>query len=1091
MIIGKVRSRVKGRLMFKKCSLLAFAGVLSLLGVRQVAAQGTTATVSGSVSDASGAMVSGAKITATNLEKNTARSTTSATDGSYSMRFLPVGTYRIEVAAQGFKRFEQTGVVLEINRNALVDAVLQVGGVNETVEVKSDVAMVETTQPAIGQVVTNKEIDNLPLVNRDVYTLLTLTAGVDTTDTATDNFGAPMQVTIINGSPNSSIGSVNYTLDGASNTNGLRNTGNVAPNPDAIQEFRVVTNSYSAEYGRFAGGQVSMISKSGSNQVSGSVFEFLRNDKLNANRWVPGQSTLQKDPLHRNQFGGSLGGHIVRDKTFYFASYSGLRERTSIFKNDATPLNAVERGGDLSGSGGTAPVDPLNGIAFPGRIIPVTRIDPVVKKIMDTYLPMPNLSGSRFEVQEAHPRDTDDLTIKLDHNLSPAHHLTGSVFYATGADVVGLIGNVPWVDRRFGWNQYNYGASDTWIVTPTKINEFRVAYIRNFGGRVNLPQISLGDLGSKFTIQGTPSLPQIQVTGRFNLNSALAGPIAGSNQYQVRDTFSMNTTRHSIRLGGEATLEKMIHDALLTNYGDFRFTTTNPRGTKNAVADWLLGLASTMNQDAPTTKVDNDWYFALFFQDDYRVSSRLTINLGLRYDVQTPITDTHDRLLTFIPGVQSTIVPSAPVGLQFPGDTGITRGIIGVDRNNVSPRLGIAWDPFGDRKTAIRGGVGLFFGSMSGNEWNGSSDNQPFAIRQQFDTVYSISDPYRLLPGGTSPFPYSYSPAAPRFVAPSAIQGIGLDYRSPYSYQINAAVQRQITNSTNFTVAYVSTLVHRIPTTVDQNYPLLTATATTANVAARRPYLPNVLGVIGITSSILNSAYHGIQITGEKRMSRNFSLKGFYTFGKGLDVINTQNSTAQVATDWNNIALDRGRANNDRRHNMVISGIWELRYFRHTPLPVRLVVGGWAVSAIASFRSGSPLTITSGNDRNFDGNNIDRADLIGNPLLDPNRSRSQVVDQWFNVSAFNGVTQAIHSFDGTAGRNIIDGPGLKNVDMGIFREFQIGERKRLQFRGESTNAFNIVNLSNPGTNASSTSTFGKITTARAMRQVQMGLRLTF
>lgn len=1076
----------------RKHVTLLLAVMIAAASVNFVLAQGTTATISGTASDGSGAVVAGVKVTATNLETNRSRNTTTAQDGAYSLSFLPVGTYRVEMTGPGFKKFEQTGVVLEINRNARVDAVLQIGVVTETVEVKADAAMVETTRPALGVAVTNQDIENLPLVNRDLYTLLTLTPGVDASDPATDNFGSPMQATIINGSPNSSIGSVNYTLDGGSNTNGLRNTGNVAPNPDAIQEFRVVTNSYSAEYGRFAGGQVSMISKSGSNRMSGSLFEFLRNDKLNANRWVPGVSTLTKDPLHRNQFGGSFGGPLIKNKTFYFGSYSGLRERTSIFKNTATPLNQVERGGDLSASGGTAPTDPLNNnVAFPGRLIPVSRIDPVAKKIMDTYLPLPNLAANRFEVQQAHPRNTDDVTIKVDHNLNEAHRLTGSLFYATGQDVTGLIGDVPWVDRAFKWNQYNYNASDTWIMSPSRINEFRVAYIRNFGGRVDLPQISLGDLGSKYTIQGTPSLPQIQVSGRFNMNSALAGPIAGSNQYQVRDTLSLITTRHSIRLGGEATLEKMIHDALLTNYGDFRFTTTNPRGTKNAVADWLLGLPATMAQDAPTTKVDNDWYYALFFQDDFKASSRLTINLGVRYDLQTPPTDTHNRFLTFIPGVQSKIVPTAPVGLQFPGDPGIKRGIISADKNNVSPRVGIAWDPFGDRKTAIRAGAGVFFGSMSGNEWNGSSDNQPFAIRQTFTDVYSLSDPYKLQPGGVSPFPYSYSPSAPKFIAPSAIQGIGLDYKSPYAYQMNVAVQRQFTNSTNFTVAYVNQLWHRIPTTVDRNYPLLTSTATTANVNARRPYLPNVLGVIGITSSILNSAYHGLQMTGEKRMSQNFSVKGFYTFGKGLDMINTQNSTAQVPTDWNNIRLDRGRANNDRTHSLVMSGIWQLNYFRHAPFAVRAIANGWAISAIASMRSGTPLTVTAGNDRNFDGNANDRADLIGDPFLSPNRPRNEVVDQWFNPAAFNGVTQASHSFDGTSPRNFIDGPGLKNVDMGIFREFRVGERKRLQFRAESTNALNLVNLSNPGTSTGSTSTLARITTARAMRQVQMGLRLSF
>ncbi len=318
---------------------------------------------------------------------------------------------------------------------------------------------------------------------------------------------------------------------------------------------------------------------------------------------------------------------------------------------------------------------------------------------------------------------------------------------------------------------------------------------------------------------------------------------------------------------------------------------------------------------------------------------------------------------------------------------------------------------------------------MSGNVWNTSSDNQPFAIRQQFNNPYTLSDPYRLQPGGVSPFPYSYSPSAPRFVAPSAIYGIDPNYSTPYSIQMNFAIQRQLRRDISVTAAYVSNLTHRIPIAPDLNYPFLDASATTANVNNRRPYMPGVLSSISMIKPLLNSAYHGLQITGEKRLANNFMVKGYYTFGKGLDYVNTQNSTLQTATDWNNIALDRGRANNDRRHSMVLSGVWSLNYFRNMPKAVRAVAGGWSLAAIASFRSGSPLTITSGVDNNFDGLTNDRADLVGNPFLDPNRPRNEVVAQWFNIAAFSKTTQAANSYDGTAGRNILDGPGLKNVDM--------------------------------------------------------------
>ena len=1053
--------------------------------------QGTTGSIIGTVTDPTGAVVANSAVTATSIDTNDVRRTTTLADGAYSLQFLPIGQYKVEIVAPGFRTFERKGITLEVGASVRIDAALALGAQVDTLVIDASTPVVETASVTLGQVVTNAEIDNLPLVNRDIYTLLTLTAGIDSSDAATDNFGAPMQATLVNGSPNSGIGSVNYTLNGGSNTNGLRNTGNVAPNPDAIQEFRVQTNSYPADEGRFGGATVTMVTKSGTNAFHGTLFEFFRNSKLNANRWVPGQGTLLRDPLHRNQFGGTMGGPVRRDKTFIFGSWSSLRERTSVYNNTATPLTAKERTGDLSSTSGTAPVDPLSGAAFPGKIIPLTRIDPVAKRINETFIPLPNLPNGLFEAQLTHPRDTDEVVVKADHNLNAAHRLTGSVFFTQGSDLVGLLGNIPWVSRNFTWRQYNWNASDTWIMSPTRVNEFRAAYVRDFGGRVNLPAISLGDLGSSYKIQGAPSLPQISVSGRFNLTSAIPGPVAGSNLYQVRDLVSISASKHSLRIGVEAILEKEIHDTLLNNYGTFSFTTSNPRGTKNATADYLLGLAATMNQDAPTTKIDNDWYFALYAQDDWRVNSRLTLNLGVRWDVQTPLTDPFNRFLTFVPGQKSTIVPSAPAGLLFPGDKGVGRGIISTPLGNVSPRIGISWDPFGDRKTAIRAAGGIFYGSISGNEWNTSSDNQPFAIRQQFNDVYTLSDPYKLQPGGVSPFPYSYSPNAPRFIAPSATVGISLDYKSPYSYQMNFAVQRELAAGTSITVAYVSNLTHRIPAIEDVNYPILTSTATTANVNARRPYLPGTLSSIGLIKSILNSSYNGLQITGEKRLSHHFTAKGYYTFGKGLDYVNTQNSTLQAATDWGNIALDRGRANNDRTHSAVFSGVWDLNYFAHTPFLVRTVAGGWSVAAITSFRSGTPLTVTSGTDVNFDGTNNDRADLIGNPYLNPNRARNEVVDQWFNIAAFNKNTQAKNNYAGTAGRNIIDGPGLKNVDMTIARTFRVTERMTLQFRGEATNALNIVNLSNPGTNAASPSTFGKITTARPMRQVQLGLKLVF
>ena len=306
-----------------------------------------------------------------------------------------------------------------------------------------------------------------------------------------------------------------------------------------------------------------------------------------------------------------------------------------------------------------------------------------------------NLPDNRYEVGRPDPLNTDEATLKLDHYISPTHNIAFSYFYLTGTDTqpLSLSGNIPWVDRDFKWNQHNVNVADTWTLSPTVINQFRVTFVRQFGGRVNNPTTSLGDLNSKFTIQGDPTLPRLTVSGYFTGQTSIAGPDAGSDYFSVKDTVSMSRGNHSFKFGGEVSYEEIVHDTLLDNYGVFAF---NASKTGNAYADFLLGLPSTMTQDAPVRKTDNGAYISLFAQDDFRISSKVTLNLGLRYDLQFPYTDPQNRKLAYVPGEQSQVSPTAPIGLLFPGDPGISRGIVKTDYNNIAPRVGVAWDPLGD-----------------------------------------------------------------------------------------------------------------------------------------------------------------------------------------------------------------------------------------------------------------------------------------------------------------------------------------------------------------------------------------------------------
>ena len=1055
--------------------------VLALLAGSLAQAQ-TTTTLFGTISDKTGGVVPAATITAINAGTNQTRTVQSNTQGEYRIEFLPIGEYTVEVSANGFKKFVQKGVVLDVNVPARVDAQLDVGQLTESVEVTAAATTVNTENAQIGRTVENTEITTLPIVGRNVYTLLSLTPGVGSNANSI-TLGYPEQRTMINGGVDGGAGSVNYYLDGGNNMTGLRNTGNIVPNPDAVDEFRVVTNSYSAEYGKFAGGVVNVITRSGSNAFHGSLFEFLRNNDLNAYNW----GSLTSPPLHRNQFGGTLGGPIRKDKTFFFGTYSGLRQNIQQYLTGGVVPTDAERSGNFSADK-TKPNDPLNGNApFPGAIIPSSRFDPVAVKIMNQYVPESNVSGSQWQGYIPNPYSTDEVLAKIDHALNDRQHLTGSYYETAGSQAFQAGGNLPWATQNYNWRQQNVNASDTWTFSGSTVNQFWVTYTRNFAGRLNTPGISLHDLGSTFMPQGTPSLPQITVSGYFTLAESIAGPVAGTNFYAVRDMVSYTRGRHTLKLGGEVSLDKDIQQTLLNNYGVFSFSGAK---TGNAFADYLTGLPVTMNQDAPITAMDNFWNTALYAQDDFRIHPRLTLNLGLRWDVQTAPTDAFNREATFEQGVQSQVLKGSnvPTGLLVVGDPGVGRGIVSTPLNHFSPRVGLAWDPFGDGKTSVRAAAGVFYGSVSGNEWNSTSNYQPFAVREQFNTVQSLSNPYGLLPGGVDPFPYSYNPASPQFILPAAIYGMAPNFRWPYTYQLNFSVQREVARGWTVTAAYVGSLSRRLPFAVDLNYPYYNSTATTSNVNNRRPIETGILSNIYSVESVMNTSYNSLQITVEKRLAQRFTLKAFYVHAKDLEDVELDNNTVNgSAEDYHNLALDRGRSDNDRRNVAVGSVVWNLDYFKGTSRALRGILNGWQLSAIVTLQSGLPFNVTSGSDINLDGNNNDRPLLVGNPFLDPNRSRSDVTNAWFNTAAF---AKPGNGLDGNVARNLMSAPGTRNVDGGIFRNFSLTERIKLQARGEFTNAFNLVNLSAPNGTLSSTS-FGRISSAGGMRGVQVGLRMTF
>jgi hypothetical protein len=1102
--------------------------VLVLCGGLNAYAQQITGTIAGAVKDAQGAVVTSATVKASNVDTGLSRSTATIADGTYLIQYLPVGTYMVEVNAAGFKRFVQENIVLSVDQTQALNIILAVGVQSQTVTVIEAPPLVDTSTAELGRTVQPSEIIGLPLVNRNAYAELSLTPGVQSNSASassnpsgTPNFviGVPSTQVVVNGGIDGGTPMVSFYLDGGINMTGLRNYGNPLPNPDALQEFRVETSDFSAQYGRMSGAVVTAITKSGTNQIHGSLFEFNRNTDLNDTPW---NSTFNP-PYHRNQFGGVVGGPVKRDKAFFLFSYGGLRQVVGQQLTGAVVPTTEEREGDFTADSfpvympGTAKttmvrVDGTNNspncTTPTPNCVPSGLLDATAANILSKYIPLPtNPTNNSYSGFFTGPTNEDEYLGKYDQVISDQDRVSISYFYLkTTQNASGnssSSGPFVFTINQSRATQQGVNMSDVHTFSPTTTNQGWFTFTRVAGGRVNLPAgIGMDDLGSTFTTQGPKTLPNLAVSGYFNVGGALAGPVSDTDFYSLRDMVSMTKGKHSLNFGGELSLEKNMIVGNLDNFGVFNFASSAPTTTGNALSDFITGQVSTMEQDTPYHGLLSDWYFAGFLQDNYRVVPRLTLNLGVRYDVQLSPVESSNLTATFVPGVQSTKVPSAPLGMLFPGDAGVPRGIADNRLHHVSPRVGIAWDPFGDGKTAVRAGAGVFYGSVSGNEWNQPANAQPFAIRQTFNSIASFSNVYgnpASFPNG-DPFPYTYSPANPRFLPAASIETIAENYQWPLVYQMNAAVQRELPKNVSLTVAYVGTLSHHLPFMLDKNYApyALGASTSQASINARRPYDPGVLGQVTYDESNETASYHSLQISASRPLTRNLMINGFYVFSHSFQSVNESAIGQAAAQDFDNLREERGPTDNDRRHVASISGLWKLDYYTGSHSVIRQIVNGWTISPIVSLQSGSPFSIVSGTNNNFDSANANRPDLVPgvNAFLDPHRSRFVAAKEWFNTAAFMqngpGVLGGIGpgGADGNAPRDYLRAPGYRDIDLGVFRDFHFLERYTFQLRGEATNAFNLVSLNAPTANLKSALN-GQVTSAASPRLIQIGARLTF
>jgi hypothetical protein len=1070
--------------------------------VRELSAQ-ATGTIYGAVYDASGAAVPGAHIVARHTATNAERSVVSNEQGQYVAPLLPVGEYTVTVEHAGFNTFEQTSVLLQANSTVQVNANLSIKGTSEQVLVTATQNLVQANTSSLVQVVDERRVTDLPLNGRNVMQLITLNAGIADSGAAgstiqNSTIGAGMYNVSV--SVNGSRGDgTNYILDNADNNDTYTNIALPFPNPDAVQEFSIQTSTFDAEYGRSVGGVVNVVTKSGANQLHGSLFEFFRNYDLNAANFFSG-----RDSLKRNQFGGSVGGPVYiphlydgRNRSFFFFSYQGTRISTATPGALATaPSDAMKRGDFsswLTSDGRGAIHDPLNaGQYFPNNMIPITRFDPVSAKLL-AYIPtsVGNAYNLRFQTP-SNAIDDDQIVLRGDQSIGDKHRLSFRYFR--------LLYDQPWsfipsnlVYLIVGQHSPDHNATFNYVYTisPRLVNQFSASH-QGIWPTATPPaalDVNFASLGARILIASQPTM---DVTISNWSGITLGTPTAGkhpSDTLQFSDHASYATGKHNLRFGMNFQRFTRSHFSYFRSGGTASFSgqllsDAGKSTAGNAFAEFLLGRTASWIQSSVSNWSPNNNFWSLYVQDDYRVTPRLTLNLGLRWDPRTAYSEPDNKEMTFVPGQQSTRFPKAPLGLVFLGDAGVRNSIIPSDRNNFAPRIGFAFQAM--QKTVVRGAYGVFFTEDPSIILNRGAQGQPF-VRQV--TFTGTPNPLSNIYGSQTPLdPNPFLPTSDFTFDPYGTWALpSKNLRTGYVQNWNMIMERQFFNDTVIRAGYVGSKGTSLMNTVEVNPGIYGPGATASNIDSRRPYQP--IGGLQLALPAGFSTYHALQATFEKRFSHSYSLLANYTFSKSID------NTSYSASGGNNggpdplhFDLNHGLSDYDIPHRLVVSGIVEHpRLAKQNPV-VRTLLGGWQSNFIFTAASGTPLTILSGVDNALTGVGGNWADLTNvDWRLPDGRSKQQEIQQWFNPAAFK--QNAIGTV-GTGRRNQLRGPGRWNVDYSLFKEFTLAEKTRLQARGEFFNFFNHANLSNPTTTVTSTN-FGKITGAASPRIVQLALKLVF
>jgi hypothetical protein len=1094
----------------KRVIVLSVVAVLTLSAVAAVWAQGvSTSQVAGVVRDSSGGVLPGVEITIVKTDTGLTRTVFTGQNGEYTLPNLPVGPYKLTAVLQGFNTYVRDGIVLQVQSNPTIDVAMTVGGVAESVNVVANTQMVETKSTAVGQVIDNARVIEMPLNGR-VATELIFLSGLATTAPAGDlntNKNYPtVTISVAGGQANG----MTYIMDGGTFNDPFNNLNLPTPMPDALQEFKVETSALSARYGHHAASAVNIITKSGTNTVHGNAFEFMRDHSLNSIQAF----TTKDDGLKRNQFGGTLGAPIRKDKLFFFASYQGTIIKTRPADTIVYAPTQAMLNGDFTQFASAA----CNATGAKTLKAPFVsnKVDPSAfsKAALNALKYVPVATDPCGKTQFGITNDSTDNQVlgKIDYTVSSNQTFTARYLYSRyakpleydGKNLLMLAGSGSSATGQT--NQVHaFVAGHNWIVSPTAVNALHVTVNKTINDRVIPEFFAPKDIG--VAVDNDPAVPGfmgLSITGGFSIGQGGNNPgYFDSVAYQVADDFDWIKGRHQVSFGGSFIYSKIETANNRPTNGAFTFNGTN---LGLGMADFMTGKMSGFVQGNMVLDYDSHRYSGLYVQDDWKPRSNLTINYGVRWEPFNPIQNTygwvnHFSQEWFDQGRRSTVYPQAPAGLMFPGDAGYPdgAGTHAARYSQFAPRVGVIWSPLKDNSMSVRGAWGIFYDTPHLFYNTRFANNPPWGAQISLtNPAGGFENPYLTYVAADgkvgNPFPaYRTQWATLPFPTAGVYVSAPLDLQNTQIQQWNVSVQKGF-GDLLFAASYLGNKSSHLWRATELNYAIYGPGATTTNTQARRklvqqnPAQGNYYSTIGATDDTGTSRYDALLLSAQKRMSHNWSILTNYTLSKCMADPATTEITGATVMNSADPAADYSYCSSDRRHVWNLSAVFLAPTIQNGILGA--IISDWQIAPIVRVQSGNRATVTTGADNALTGNagNQRAVQVLDNVYLDnPEYTNASTNVKYLNPAAFTPPPTGTYS---TLRPFTVVNPGYFQNDLSISRMFRLGATRRLQFRWEIFNVINHVNLDAPSTTLSS-ATFGQITSAGSPRIMQLALKFAF